>query len=399
MANLAMVNMALGNQDQAIKGFNDGIQLLDSIGDKRGVAISLVEKSKFLYQNKRFEEALSTLDEAETYAREVNHTESIIKIFKLRGELHEALRQYENALNDTRSLIKFQDSLHIEERRKVTLELEEKYQNQQKEQQIRFLEDKDELNSELVIRQKQVSLYLIILIVALTLFFGFVLWQWNKKRRLNQALEEKNLEIQQNLEERELLIREVHHRVKNNLQIVSGMLNVQAHSVEEQQIKEALLESRKRVQSMAIVHTQLYQTENIDTIDFKKYILHLIEQIENQFDFEHSEQISLECNIAEVLISVDDAISMGLIINEVVTNAFKHAFKPETQGTIFVELKEQDEHLTLKISDNGVGFNPEEIREQSFGIRLIRSLAKSLKASCKWETENGTIFYLSLKHE
>ncbi|MFT4599869.1 MAG: two-component sensor histidine kinase [Arenicella sp.] len=397
IANLAMVKIAIGETESAFESFDEGIHLLDSVGDKRGVATTLIEKAKSQFTLGRTKEALNSYEEAQVYAEEVFHALSITQIYKGKTEIYQSLGNYELALATSQKLLDFQDSVLLVEKYQISLDLEEKYQNKQNDLKISFLEEQDELSKEVAAEQENVAKILITLVVILLLFFGFIFYQWFRKKKTNEILQSQNERIEQSLAEREVLIREVHHRVKNNLQIVSGMLNIQANSGVDDKTKEALLDNRKRVQSMAIVHQKLYQHKDINEVHLKEYLSHLIDEVESQNDSEID--IEIEQSIEDLSLPIDLTIPLGLILTEVLSNSFKHAFKNKASGQIKISLKREASNYFLKVQDDGLGFKENEMRSDAFGTKLIQSLSKSISAKSSWENLDGTIFSLTFTHE
>ena len=196
---------------------------------------------------------------------------------------------------------------------------------------------------------------------------------------------------------KEILLQEIHHRVKNNLQIVSGLLYLQSRYVEDERMLSMFQESRDRVQSMALIHEKLYGSKTIDSLDFQDYIHSLTNHLCSSYDCT-TKGVSLQLNIEPISLDIDLASPCGLIVNELVTNALKHAFPPGHFGEITVEFHSaKDNNFILDIRDNGVGM-AEEIdisTQKSLGLRLVRSLAiKQLKGTVEVDKTVGTRFQI-----
>jgi PAS domain S-box-containing protein len=190
-------------------------------------------------------------------------------------------------------------------------------------------------------------------------------------------------------EEKEVLLKEVYHRVKNNLQIVSALISLQAKNMHEDAARQALARGQARIQSIALVHEQLYQSANLATLDVANYVTTLATHLRSQF--REAARIRVEC--AAIALGMDQAIACGLIITELVTNAIRHAFVDGRHGEVVVRLQHgEDAWLTLEVSDNGVGL-PEGVelaQQDSFGWVLVQSLAQQLGASISVRRERGT---------
>ena len=191
-------------------------------------------------------------------------------------------------------------------------------------------------------------------------------------------------------------MKEIHHRVKNNFQIISSLLSLQINSPKNKSADEILSESRDRIKSMAILHEKLYKSQDINSINFEGYIKGVLNNLQSSYRLKEK-NISLEIDIDEVIVSIDSAINLGLIINEIVVNSLKHAFTDKAGGTIIIRLKEKERgKLILIIKDNGKGI-PEDIdvdNTDSLGILLINSFVKQVKGEIKLIRNNGTEFQI-----
>ena len=199
--------------------------------------------------------------------------------------------------------------------------------------------------------------------------------------------------IRLSLKEKEVLLKEVHHRVKNNLQIISSLLNLQSKYIKDDQALEMFKESRNRIRSMTLIHEKLYRSKDLANIDVAEYIQNLSS---NLFRSYSAGRVSLKTQVDDILLGIDTAIPCGLIINELVSNSLKHAF-PEKQGEIFVNLHRDDGSLTLIVSDNGVGF-PENVdfrNTDSLGLQLVCTLTDQLDGAIELNRTGGTEFKIT----
>ena len=202
-----------------------------------------------------------------------------------------------------------------------------------------------------------------------------------------QALKESKQQIQMSLKEKEILLKEIHHRVKNNLQIISSLLNLQSGYVEDQQALASFKESQSRIKSMALIHEKLYQSENSLQINFAEYVQQLVVNLFRVYGVDPA-TVALKVQVENILLGVDTAIPCGLILNELVSNCLKHAFPPGRSGEVNVSLirvPDQNNKLALTVQDNGVGF-PKHIdfsNSKSLGLQLVNTLAAQLKGDVK----------------
>ncbi|MBI5712188.1 MAG: GAF domain-containing protein [Chloroflexi bacterium] len=208
-------------------------------------------------------------------------------------------------------------------------------------------------------------------------------------------------EILNSLKEKELLLKEVHHRVKNNMQVIVSMLNLQSAQVSDDRIQALLRESQNRVRSMALVHEKLYQSESLEQINFRDYAHHLVSTLFHSYS-PHASTIDLKIDIGDIVLSIDAAIPCGLIINELVSNALKHAFPNHRAGEVIVGLRRlTPQTLELAVENNGVTF-PQTIdfrRTESLGMQLMLSLVKQLSGEIEMQRLNpGTRFLIRFPH-
>ncbi len=199
--------------------------------------------------------------------------------------------------------------------------------------------------------------------------------------------------LRRSLEEKQVLLEEIHHRVKNNLAIISGLLQLQSFETEDEKTKNALNDSQLRIQSMALVHEMLYQSENFIDISFKTYLNKLIDTMKETLPFEH-QHIDIDIETEDVSLDINQAIPCAILINELVTNSYKHAFEGRESGTIFIHLDETEEQIIIKVSDDGVGLPDDfSIAEQSsIGVSLVQTLTNQLNGTLEVHNGEGSHF-------
>ncbi len=205
-------------------------------------------------------------------------------------------------------------------------------------------------------------------------------------------------QINESLKEKIVLLREIHHRVKNNLQIVSSLLNLQAGYITDKKILEVFKESQTRIRSMALIHEKLYQSRDLDKINFSDYIHSLIKDLFRSYQSQ-ANRINIKSETGEIFLEIDQAILCGLIVNELVSNAIKHAFKGRESGEIIVKLFEEKNDYQIIVKDNGIGF-PKDIdieNTDSLGLQLVTSLTSQMLGKIEIISEDGTMIKISFK--
>lgn len=202
--------------------------------------------------------------------------------------------------------------------------------------------------------------------------------------------------LKRTLKEKDVLLAEIHHRVKNNFSVIVALLGLHLHSTQENTVREALQESQHRIQSMALVHEKLYQTHSLESINFTQYIRELVDLMAKSYPHE-PRHISFEISKRSVNLDITKAIPCGLIINEFISNSLKHAFKDVDNPIIQIKLSKKGQRIRLIYSDNGCGFEPEKVAPQSLGMALINMLRQQLDATIETDTKNGVLFSVSFK--
>jgi len=203
--------------------------------------------------------------------------------------------------------------------------------------------------------------------------------------------------IKHSLREKEVLLREIHHRVKNNLQVVSSLLNLQSEHTKDEKYTELLKESQNRIRSMALIHEKLYQSESLADIDFKEYIESLVHGLVRTY--KTTDKVALKIDVKDISLGIDAAIPCGLIISELVSNSLKHAF-PGRKGNITITLYSSDGKVELVVADNGIGI-PDTVnikKTETLGLDLVTTLVEGqLKGSIALDKTDGTAFYITFE--
>ena len=217
---------------------------------------------------------------------------------------------------------------------------------------------------------------------------------------LRDITERKNIEIQlkNSLTEKEMILKEIHHRVKNNLMIISSLLNLQSGYIEDKASQNVFKESENRARSMALIHERLYQSTDLKRIDFGDYITSLATELFHTY-VSNRNLIELKINVEDILLDINTSIPLGLIVNELITNSLKHAFPNGMKGKINIDFYLKNDHFEFTVKDDGIGF-PEDIDFQntnSLGLQIVNSLTEQIDGEIKLNIDNGTEFKITFK--
>jgi two-component sensor histidine kinase len=213
--------------------------------------------------------------------------------------------------------------------------------------------------------------------------------------RVKVLMQTRKLSVQVNqlMNDKEMLLKEIHHRVKNNLMVISSLLSMQSRDIEDEKAKAFFRESQNRAQSMALIHERLYRSTDLKKIDLGEYIFSLATDLFNTYTTD-PDKIKLEIDVEEIMIDINVTIPLGLILNELITNSLKYAFPGENKGKLTIKFYKNVNEFFLIVSDDGVGI-PEDFdltESDSLGMRLIDSLIDQLDGELELEGSHGTTF-------
>ena len=219
------------------------------------------------------------------------------------------------------------------------------------------------------------------------------------RERYRRQLEDSNRSLADSLVEKETLLKEIHHRVKNNLNVVVSLLRLQEDRIDSlADARSALQQSRNRIYSMALVHESLYRSEDLARVELDRYIRQLTDQLAKGMDGDRT--IRYRCELEPVSIGIDYAVPCGIIINELVTNAYKHAFRDHPSATIDITLRDMDAAIALVVSDNGIGMpDVHDDRAPTLGLSLVRVLADQISATLQITSNGGTTVSVHIPHD
>jgi len=409
---IGLIDRNIGQSLMALNEFRKAIPLLKKdvrssmgIQDSNNAAISQLELSR-CYLN------LNQLDLSKRYIDSVNNMLPSINDYKLKlNVIKQYADYYQHAGLLSESIIfynkyiKTKDSLDNLESMKDLIATQVAYQMEGKEKMITINQLKIEEKSIEIIKQQSIRNVLLtggLLLLCVILLVLFQLKKTNHQKQLlelkNKQIETRNEIINKSLLEKDLLIKEVHHRVKNNLQIVSSLLKLQAVKSNNDKIKISLQEAHDRINSMALLHQLLYRNNEMTSLSFDAYLISLINQISSSFSSE-DKSIKIESNLIPLELDLDTAIPLGLITNELLSNAYKHAFNGN-EGIVRIQLKRLSKSLyQLKIADNGKGLpeNFNEVITDSLGLDIVTILSDQISAELNMYNDNGANFEIIFK--
>lgn len=325
----------------------------------------------------------------------------------LQYKIDSANKNYLSALHHLNTFKNISDSIFNVTKSKQIAELEIKYATKQKENDIYALKkdqlvQKDQIKQAAITRNR-ILLGVFLLLAAIALLYNSFRLNRAKSREIdlkNASLGYLIAEKDELLQEKEWLLKEIHHRVKNNLQIITSLLHSQSIYINNDEALVAIQNSENRVHAIALIHQKLYQSESLELISIPAYIEELIGYLKGSYSLDN--RITFEKDLEQIDLHIAQAVTLGLILNEAITNAIKYAYGPDGIGTIYITMiNSNDNCYKLTIADNGIGF-PVDFdfnKVDSLGLNLMRGLCKQLGGSLEFSSEQGCTINITFKRD
>jgi len=431
LINEGVVYEKLGNTEKALDCFKRGLAMSKELNDKVGVVNALNNLGAFYLHDKKFEKSLMCLNESEKISEGLGYQQGYIQSLIKQAEIHlynnkivkaklKAAKAYdaakassspENIVITAKVLsvilqkegdwkkafvvqegyFKMRDSVENSEIEKNIIQQKATYDLNKKQKEIELLSAKNEIQ-ELKLTKNRNSIILISIALFLTLITAFVSFRgYKKKQYINKLLERQKAEISRKNESKKTMLQEIHHRVKNNLQVVNSLLRMQSSKLEDENIVDMFKETQSRVRSMAKLHEKMYQSGDLEKLNSKEHITMLVEGIVKNYSVDTT--INLDLDIDAIFIDAQTMMPLSLIINEMITNSLKYAFEGREEGLITVKFNKVSDTNELIISDDGVGYIPEKT-VKGLGSRLISSFTRQLDGSIEKIVDSGTTYKL-----
>jgi two-component sensor histidine kinase len=206
--------------------------------------------------------------------------------------------------------------------------------------------------------------------------------------------------LKKSLDEKEVLIKEIHHRVKNNLMVISSLLNLQSQYIKDKEALSIFRESQNRARSMALIHERLYRSSDLKRIDFGDYIKTLSTDLFHSY-ITDPRQVQLNMQVENLMVDINTTVPLGLIVNELITNSMKHGFAGDAKGEISIDFHKDGDEFVLVVEDTGVGF-PDDIdfrNTSTLGLQLVNNLTTQINGKIELNKENGTKFRITFKEQ
>ena len=389
--------------NEAYDYFQKAFLLDEKMGLPRSLTSNGKNKAIVLIELKKYPEALSEIERCITIARKIGCLKDVADFLQLKGQILSLLHKNEDAVKTLEEAREESEKINNGESHFQIARLQIEYETAKKKRDLEKLQAQNELKEASIENKNLLLLLGLALIMLVTGLIVLLLIRYRQKIRNEKILQMKNLRIEaQNTllktrsEEKEILLHEIHHRVKNNLQIISSLINLKSRQVSSETL-EVLQQLDGRIFSMGLIHEKLYANNNIQTVRVDEYLTELTRHVLDSFgQHEYPVQLKLDCEPA--LMDVESALTCGLINNELLTNSIKYAFADDqVRREVALSVRNSREWIELDISDNGMSkrIDPSEIK-MSFGLRFVDQLVTS-KLGGAWSMQTANGFHAHIK--
>ena len=384
LLNLGNLLNEKGEYDKSIPIYFESLQLVPESVNPLVTAAALSGIGVAYSRLNQFNKAEQYLIEGMNKSKVISHNEQLKVCHEELSILYKNQDNYKKALFHYQKYSVLKDSIFTLDQDAKMIEALTKYESEKKEKEIALLNSQNETAKA---RIQGVTRFALLLAGAL-IILSFLIYRLSF---LNKIVKQSN-------SEKETLLKEIHHRVKNNLQVISALLTLQSKYIDDDRAIEALREGQDRVQSMALIHRDLYQHDNLKGVKVKDYLDKLINSLLNSYKVDQND-IRLTTDIEDLWLDVDTMIPLGLMINELVSNVLKHAFVNQVSGNLKISLHETDNTLNILVQDDGKGVDiTSNNYKASFGQSLIQSFSKKLKADVTYVNDGGLTVKLKIKN-
>jgi len=387
---LAQVLFNMGKTDDSEPYFKDAWSYYRNHKKSGDFSSLCAYYAKFLMTKSAYDRALEVVNLGLEYLPDASSPINRKGLLEIKSEVLAKKLNFKEAYELQKTVQAIDDTLRNAEQQELVEEMEARYDAREKQGLI----DLQQIEIDKTAKEKNYLVIVAILVILLLIAAAAIAIQRLKRLKV---LNEKNRIISESLAEKEILLREIHHRVKNNLQVISSLLSIQSREIKDEKALEAVNESRNRVKSMAIIHQNLYQEDNLTGINASDYIGKLCLSLFQSYRVDNN-RISFETDVDPILLDVDTSIPIGLILNELISNSLKHAFPNQRSGSIRLSLKEVDEVLIISVKDNGIGMSDTAELKSSFGMKMIKAFVRKLEAEMDLINSEGLEVKLRIKN-
>lgn len=388
----------LHNNALARQYFSRALKVSDLIDDQLGKSMVLRNLGIISLENKEYDRAKKYFGESLELALKSDAKEEIKESYKNLSDYYQTVGMYQKALENYQSYKMYSDSTLNESKMNAIIEMETKYEAERKEKENKLLRKNDEIGRLKLEKQTYLKDFFIVLSLIAIIVIIVVSKQFQAKKKLNGILNEQNALLEKTVQEKtkaleakKLLLSEMNHRVKNNLMVVQSLLNLQSRQLGDAESRTVLQDCANRVKVVSRIHAILSDRINLRAVQTVDYVSRLIDELAVNFDIDPS-RIEIILKLEEVRLDINVLVPFALILNELVTNAFKYAFADQTKGTLLVSLTtHENNHIELIVKDDGPGL-PEGFKieeSKSMGMQIVSSLVQQISGTLTFDLQKN----------
>lgn len=386
--NIGALYKKQGNLDTALYFFTESLNLIEKVGDQMGIAHASCNIGEIAFARDNLPLAMQMGQRALTIGKSLGALPNIVQASGLLQRVYEKSGNWKDAYRMQSLNVETMVKMQSEDAKKAALLLEMQYEFEKQEEINHLNHEKKMAISQKQKQIQRVTIYFISFCLFIVAVFSFIVF-----KRFTLMREQKEIIEKQN-NERKIMLQEIHHRVKNNFQIISSMLKLQTYKDDNPQIQTAFREAINRIHTMATVHEIIYKQDALDAVEARSYLENLVSHLRRTFE---NQKVIIDVESSNENLRIEQTIPLGIIVNELITNSFKHAFNDQDlHPKISIQLHKTGDIFTLEYKDNGVGFDPIKNKD-SFGLELIETLVEQISGKMEFvsDSEWNTNFKIS----
>ncbi|MGV7108089.1 tetratricopeptide repeat-containing sensor histidine kinase [Flavobacterium sp. U410] len=394
--------MEMGKLNLALEYFKIALNIFEKTDNKSGQGDINREIGNVYFLKQDYKLAEEFTLSGLKISNQIGELESIKFCYENLAKIYEKSGKYKEAYESQKGFQKYSDSMFNSEINNRVYELQKQYEFEREKELLAQEQLQKEKTSKIRAEKQETLIYIIAVSLIILSFLTAVIYYNSKENKKQRKIVEQQKEvIEKSLNEKETLLREIHHRVKNNLQIISSLLNMQSSELHSEEVYYMLKEGQNRIQAMSLIHQKLYQSEDIDKVDIENYVSDLSSFLSQTYVGD-SQNVEVQIIAHKCRFDFETAVPLGLIINELVSNAYKHAFVDQKNGIIRIEINTLgDIDYQLKVGNNGKPL-PEDFsleEQKSLGLKIVSILSRQLRGSFKINsTDEFTTFVVTFKN-
>ena len=383
--NIGITYKTKGDSLLSIQHFNKAEAIWKEIGNIKGLTSLMINKGRLYFKFGENKLAKNYAQDAFNMAQDAGYANLVKTSAIFLSDIHQKENDWKTAFEMNELAVKMRDSIKNADTEKAIIRQRSAYEIEKRDREIELLATQNELQEVKLDKNRSFAILISVLLGLSMILIFFVIKNNRRKQVINNLLHKQN-------EAKSTIIKEIHHRVKNNLHVVNSLLRRQVKNIDDDEVVEMFKIAQSRVVSMAILHEKMYKTSAHEAINVKEHLERLAQDLVKAYEVDTD--IKLKLDIEQVELDMETLVPLGLIINELITNSLKYAFKNRDKGIIYLSLqKNLSEGIELLIGDDGVGIKPLDIgHQESMGTQIINTFVKQLNGTINLIEGSGTLY-------